>query len=72
MILYLKLVVEHNHLNQVDLAKQMVVEDETLEDVSIDELRDSLCEHEPRFPFFPPWCWPNIIGYGEGFIGKSR
>ena len=28
----------------------MVVEDETLEDISIDELRESLCEHEPRFP----------------------
>ena len=37
-------------LKQVDLEKQMVIEDETLEDVSIDELRDSLCEHEPRFP----------------------
>ena len=37
-------------MNQVDLEKQMVVEDETLEDISIDELRESLCEHEPRFP----------------------
>ena len=37
-----------NNLKQVDLEKQMVIEDETLEDVTIDELRDSLCEHEPR------------------------
>merc|ERR1712037_363954 len=34
---------------KVDLEKQIVIEDETLEDVTIDELRDSLCEHEPRF-----------------------
>ena len=42
----------HDHqksLKQVDLEKQIVIEDETLEDVTIDELRDSLCEHEPRF-----------------------
>ena len=37
------------NLKQVDLEKQIVIEDETLEDVTIDELRDSLCEHEPRF-----------------------
>ena len=40
----------HDNLKQVDLEKQIVIEDETLEDVTIDELRDSLCEHEPRFP----------------------
>ena len=43
----------------MDLEKQMVIEDETLEDVSIDELRESLCEHEPRFP----------ISYNEQALG---
>ena len=36
------------NFEQVDIAKQMVVEDEILEDVTIDELRESLSEHEPR------------------------
>ena len=36
------------NLEKVDITKQMVVEDEILEDVTIDELRESLSEHEPR------------------------
>ena len=47
-------------MNQVDLEKQMVVEDETLEDISIDELREALCEHEPRFPI-SLWCISNSV-----------
>ena len=37
------------NFEQVDIGKQMVVEDEILEDVTIDELRESLSEHEPRW-----------------------
>merc|ERR1712112_712057 len=34
---------------KVDTVAQSVVVDDTLEDISVDELREALPEHEPRF-----------------------